>query len=73
MSETHQQIAEQLIATFTSQLTEAGHETIPQSLLAELAFQIREAMDAQSESIAHQLEQLALTLHQSVDKSEIAL
>jgi len=73
MSETHQQIAEQLVAAFTRQLADGGHEAIPQSLLAELTFQIREALDAQSESIAHQLEQLALSMHQSVDKSEIAL
>lgn len=73
MSQTHQQIAEQLVETFSQQLTESGHEAIPQSLLAELSFQIRETLDAQSETIAGQLEQLAVSLRQGIDKSELGL
>ena len=73
MSETHQQIAEQLVANFSQRLVEAGHAPVPQSLLAELSFQMREALDAQSEAIASQLEQLALSLRKEVDKSELGL
>jgi hypothetical protein len=73
MSQTHQQIAEQLVETFSQQLAEGGHDAVPQSLLAELSFQIRETLDAQSETIAGQLEQLAVSLRQGIDKSELGM
>jgi len=73
MSDTHQQIAERLVADFARQLAESGSPAVPQSLLAELSFQIRETLDAQSESIANQLEQLALALRREIDKSELGM
>lgn len=73
MAQSHQEIAESIVSEFIQQLDPATQQAIAQSLLSEMSFKIREALDAQSEIAARQVEQLAKTLRQRIDRPQLEL
>ena len=73
MTQSHQEIAESIVEEFLQQLDPSLGGLIPQSLCSELTFKIREALDAQSEQAARQVEQLAKTLRQRIDRPQFEL
>lgn len=73
MSQSHQEIADTIVTEFMQQLDGVVQGGIPQSVRTGLSFQIREALDAQTEQAARHVEQLAKTLRMRIDRPQFEL
>lgn len=73
MADRHYELAEKVVETFKSSLSETAREQISDSQFGELALMIREAISEELETATDLIEEVARKLREGVEKPDLGL